>query len=587
MSPSGRRALLSAAPPPVALTPEEGRRTLGLDHKRVGFAYLWVALAALLLGGLMAMAIRWQWSWPGRPLPLVGPLTPSSYGSLFTLHGLVMIFFAVGPLLIGALGTLLLPLLVGTNNLAFPRMTRLAFWLYAASVVALLGGFLAPLGPASTGWTLYPPLASWVGSPGAGVTWALLALLLNSLSSAIASVNFLATIVGRRAPGLTLMRLPLTAWGLAYTALLNVLFLPILAAAGLLLLADRVLLGEVFVAGAAAQLRGGDPLIFQHLFWMFGHPEVYILILPAWGIIGDLVSHFGRRPPHWYRATILSMGAVVLLSGLVYAHHMFTTGLSPMLGKAFSTLTLLISLPSEILYLNWLFTLSRSRVRLQSPMLAALGAMAVFGLGGLTGLVLGAQTTDLVLHDTLWVVGHFHLTMGASSFLAVFAAFYFWFPRFTGRRMHEGLARLHAVGTTLLFLVTFGLMHASGWAGQHRRQVDPHDGGTFAAQRPLTKGTSHAAFLLGGWQLLFVGNLVWSMKRGRRATENPWEVGTLEWTCAPTPLPRGNFLETPHVLRGPHEYGRPEVLAALGRDWVGQAEQVQAQQPPPERGVRP
>jgi len=571
---SERATRLSAAPIPEDAPATVERLRRGLDHKRIGMAYVWIALGALLSGGLMAMAIRWQWTWPGSSLPLLGPLTPNAYGSLFTLHGLVMIFFAVGPLLMGGLATLVIPLLVGARNLAFPRLSRLGLWFYVASCLAMVAGLFAPLGPASTGWTLFPPLSSWVGSPGSGVTWALLALVLNSVSSCLVGVNVLGTIIGRRAPGLTLTRLPLTVWGLGFTALLNLVYLPVLLTGGLLLLADRTLGSEIFLAGANARLPAGDPLLFQHLFWMFGHPEVYILILPAWGLIGDLLAHFARRPPHWYRATVVSMSAVVVFSGLVYAHHMFTTGLSPFLNRAFSTFTLLISVPSLVLYLNWLFTISRARVRLQSPLVAAVGSVIVFGLGGMTGLVLGAQTTDVVLHDTLWVVGHFHLTMGASSFLAVFAAIYYWFPRFTGRRMSEALSNVHAVGTTLLFLLVFGLMHVSGAGGQHRRQVDPHDQGTFQNLRSLTVATSHAAFMLGAWQLLFVGNLGFSLLRGRKSEENPWEVGTLEWSAAPWPLPRENFLAIPQVVRGPHVYAEPALVQALGRDWVGQAEQV-------------
>ena len=586
MSVGGQRRRLAPAPmsPEAPATVDRLRR--GLDHKRIGRAYLWTAFGALLFGGLMAIAIRWQWVNPQASIPFLGQLTPSAYTALFTQHGLVMIFFAIGPLLMGAMGTLVLPLLVGARNLAFPRISRLSLWFYLASVGALVAGLFAPLGPANTGWTLYPPLSSWVGSPGSGVSWALLALILNGTSSCLVSANVLATLVGRRAPGMTFFRLPLTAWGLGYTALLNLMFLPILMAGGLLLMGDRLWGGEVFIAGAGARLPAGDPLLFQHLFWMFGHPQVYILILPAWGLIGDLFAHFARRPPHWYRATVSAMGAIVLLSGLVYAHHMFTVGLTSTLNRAFSTLTLLISLPSLVLYLNWLFTISRARVRLKSPMVGAICAALVFGLGGVTGLMLGAQTTDLQLHDTLWVVGHFHLTMGASSFLAVFAAIAYWFPRFTGRRMHEGWANLHLVGTAILFVAVFGLMHVSGWGGQHRRQVDPHDGERFAALRPVTVGTSHAAFLLGAWQLIFVGNFAWSLLRGPKSEQNPWEVGTLEWTAAPMPLPLENFPEIPTVLRGPHAYALSDLPPGASRDWIGQAERpAPSANPAPEGGA--
>ncbi|ADO68152.1 cytochrome c oxidase subunit I [Stigmatella aurantiaca] len=550
------------------------------DHKVVARWFLWAGLGFLAVGGLLAMLIRWQWAYPGRPVPLVGwalpesggALTPPTYTGVFTMHGLVMVFFAITPLLIGALGTFVVPLAVGARRMAFPRLSAVGFWVFAAGGGLVLASFGVRLGTAGAGWTSYPPLSTHVFTPGVGQTLVMVGVLCAAVSSFLGALNLLVTVVRCRAKGMTWGRLPLTVWGLFYTSVLNLLFLPVLAAATGLLLLDRLAGTRFFLAGAAEVGGGGDPLLYQHLFWMFGHPEVYILILPGWGMVGDLVSFFSRKPAHGYRGTVRAMGAVTALSGLVYAHHLFTSGLSPLLGRAFMALTLAISLPSAVMFLNWLMTLWQGSVRLTAPMLAALGAMGVFGLGGITGLTLGAVATDIPLHATLWVVGHFHLTMGAASFLATFAGLYFWFPKMFGRMWHEGLAKAHVVASTVLFVCVFGGQLAAGYAGQLRRLYDPYQYTYLKPLLGLNQWTSWAAFALGLAQGLFAVNLVWSLRRGRAATQNPWNVGTLEWTCAPSPPPEDNYPQVPVVLRGPHELSQPEVTAHLGRDWVGQSE---------------
>ncbi|MFP2928856.1 cbb3-type cytochrome c oxidase subunit I [Pyxidicoccus sp. 3LG] len=550
------------------------------DHKAVARRYLWSGLGFLLLGGLLALLIRWQWAWPGQPVPGLawalpesrGALTPPTYTAVFTMHGLIMIFFAVTPLLFGALGHFVLPLAIGARGLAFPRLSVLGYWVYAVGGALVLGSFVVRLGPASAGWTAYPPLSTPAFTPGLGQTLVTVAVLCAAASAFLYGLNFVVTVVRCRAPGMTWGRLPLTVWGLFFASVLNVLFVPVLAAATALLLMDRLLGTQFFVAGAAAVGGGGDPVVYQHLFWLFGHPEVYILILPAWGMVGDFVAFFSRRPAHGYRLTAVAMGTVTALSGLVYAHHLFTSGMSPLLGRAFMVLTLIISLPAEVMFLNWLMTLWRGSVRLTAPMLAALGTLVVFGLGGITGLALGAVATDVPLHGTLWVVGHFHLTMGAASFLAVFAGLYFWFPKMYGRAMHEGLAKAHVLSSAVLFIGVFGGQLAAGYAGQLRRLYDPYQYTYLKHLLPLNQWTTACALLLGAAQVLFVVNLVWTLRRGRVAEPNPWQVGTLEWTCAPSPPPEGNFERVPVVLRGPHALSQPEVLERLGRDWIGQAE---------------
>ncbi|MFL5347453.1 MAG: cbb3-type cytochrome c oxidase subunit I [Hyalangium sp.] len=556
-------------------------RLFSTDHKVVARQFLWAGLGFLAVGGLLAMIIRWQWAYPGRPVPGLGwalpssggAITPPAYTGVFTMHGLMMVFFAIAPLLIGALGNFVIPLAVGARGMAFPRLTALGFWVFATGGALVLASFFVRLGTASAAWTSYPPLSTHVFTPGVGQTLVMLGVVCSALSSFLGAVNYVVTVVRCRAPGMTWLRLPLTVWGLFLTSVLNLLFIPVVAAATGLLLLDRLADTRFFLEGAAVA-HGGDPMLYQHLFWMFGHPEVYILILPGWGMIGDLVAFFSRRPAHGYRGTVLAMSTVSVLSGLVYAHHLFTSGLSPMLGRAFSTLTLIISLPSTVMFLNWLVTVWRGSVRLTAPLLAAVSAMVVFGLGGITGLALGAVATDIPLHGTMWVVGHFHLTMGAASFLAVFAGLYFWFPKMFGRTLHAGLSKTHVVLTAVLFLCVFGGQLLAGYSGQLRRLYDPYQYQYLQHLLTLNKATSHAAFLLGLTQLLFVVNLVWSLRRGPVADANPWQVGTLEWTCAPSPPPANNYARVPVVVRGPHELSQPEGLELLGRDWIGQAEEL-------------
>ena len=549
------------------------------DHKMIGRQFLWTGLSLLALGGTLAMVIRWQWGFPGAPVPLIGgalfggkgAVTPSAYASLFTLHGLVMIFFAITPILIGALGNFLIPLQIGARDMAFPRLNAWSYWVYAASVGVLLASLFAPLGTASAGWTSYPPLSAGIGAPGIGQTLVLIALLLNGASSTMGAINYITTVLRERAPGMSLMRMPLTTWGLWLTAMLNLVFVPVLAAAMFLLLLDRCFGTQFFVAGAAAHAGGGDPILYQHLFWIFGHPEVYILILPAWGIIGDVISFFSRKPAHWYRGTVYSLVAVTLLSGTVYAHHMFVAGIRPMLGKAFMATTMSISLPAEILALNWINTMWRGSIRLTAPMLFALGTVFVFGVGGLTGLYLAAVATDIYLHDTLWVVGHFHLIMASATFLASFCGIYFWYPKMFGRKMNETLGRWHAVLSTVLLFLVFGGMLMAGYAGQPRRLFDPYQYDFVKPLLGLDRVTSLLAFALAASQLLFVYNFIVSLFRGEKAGDNPWEVGTLEWTC-PSPPPVHNFDTVPTVVRGPHAFAARELTPATGRDWAGQAE---------------
>jgi cytochrome c oxidase subunit 1 len=564
-------------PPPTSFV---RRYLFSTDHKVIAKQFLWAGLLFLLFGGLLAMVIRWQWAFPGQPVPLVGKLvfrasdgvvSPSAYNAVFTMHGLVMIFFAVTPLLIGAFGNLTIPLMIGARDMAFPRLNMLSFWTFLTSLVLIALSFFVELGTAAAGWTLYPPLSTKVGTPGSGQTLVIAAVFVTGAATVMGALNYVVTVIRFRAPGMGYMRMPLTVWGLWLTSVLNILFVPVLGAATLLLFLDRVFGTQFFIAGAASVRGGGDPILFQHLFWIFGHPEVYILILPAWGLVGDLVAFFSRKPAYWYRGSVWAMILITVLSAVVYGHHMFTTGMNPMLGKAFMTLTLIISAPAELLFLNWLHTIWKGSMRLPTPMLFTLGVVFVFALGGLTGLYLATISTDLYLHDTMFVVGHFHLTMAAATFLAIFAGIHFWFPKMFGRMLSERLGKWHFWLTAVLITLVFCGQLLVGYAGQPRRYWDPHQYQFLKHLGPANLWTSGFAFALAASQLLFVWNFFANVFRKPNAPANPWQVGSLEWTV-PSPPPAHNFDTIPTVVRGPHELSNPEVEKRLGRDWIAQNE---------------
>jgi cytochrome c oxidase subunit I len=566
------------------------RFVFSIDHKVIGRQFLFLGLGFLAIGGVMAMLIRWQLARPGAPVPLVGKLlfgasggviSPVAYTALFTMHGTIMIFFAVTPILIGGFGNFCLPLLLGARDMAFPRLNMASFWTMFAATAVLTASFFVPLGPPQAGWTAYATLSTTIGAPGPGQTLWVVAIYLNGASSVMGAVNYITTVLRMRAPGMTYLRMPLTVWGFFLTSILNALFVPVLAAAMVLLLFDRVLGTQFFIAGTTPGV-GGDPILYQHLFWLFGHPEVYILILPAWGIVGDLLSFFARKPVFGYRVTVGALIGVVVLSTVVYGHHMFTTGMSPLLGESFMLLTMIISVPTSLIVFSWLGTLWRGAIRMATPMLFCLGMVFTFGVGGLTGLYLADITADIYLHDTYFVVGHFHLIMASALLLSLFAAVYFWFPKMFGRMMSEGLGKLHFWLTFIPLNVVFMGQLVIGYEGMQRRLYDPSVYDFLKPLLPLNRGISHAAYLLGAAQLIFVLNFFWSLARGAPAAANPWEVGTLEWTVA-SPPPHHNFDQIPIVVRGPHELSHP-AARALGRDWLGQAELIEPAPTPAEPG---
>ena len=557
------------------------------DHKVIAKQFMWAGLVFLLFGGLLAMMIRWQWAFPGSKVPVLGIflrrsggiITPANYQSIFTMHGLIMIFFAITPLLIGMLGNFCIPLMIGARDMAFPFLNLLSFWTFLLSLVLITVSFFVQLGTAGAGWTTYAPLSTQIGTPGWGQTLVVMAIFVTGAATIMGGINYITTVIRLRAPGMGWWQVPGTVWGLWLTSILNVLFVPVLGASAILLTLDRTAGTQFFIAGAAGLQGGGDPLLFQHLFWIFGHPEVYILILPAWGVVIDMVSFFARKPAYFFKGSVIAMIAVTVLSAIVYGHHMFVTGMNPMLGKTFMLFTLIISVPAEVLFLNWLHTIWKGSIRMTSPMYFCLGVIFVFGLGGLTGIFLGTVSTDLYLHDTMFVVGHFHLTMAAAAFLAIFAGIYFWFPKMFGRMMDEKLARWHFWGSVVFITIVFTGQMLAGYSGQQRRLYDPFQYTYIKHLRGLNFWTSMAAFGLLFAQLPFIYNFFKSMVAGEKATQNPWQVGTLEWTHAASPPVHHNFDHIPYVHRGPHEFNHPDGLRLTGKDWLGQAEELPSATP--------
>jgi len=551
------------------------------DHKVIGKQFLWYGIFFLGVGGMMALLIRWTLAFPGEAFPVLGPLLfpdnggvvpPDTYAMLFTMHGTIMIFYAITPILIGAFGNFCIPLMIGARDMVFPTLNMLSFWLAVLSAVLLLAGLVTPLGAAAGGWTSYPTLSTLIGSPGVGQTLWALALFVVGISSIMGAINYITTVIVLRAPGMGYFDMPLTVWGLWLTAILNAIFLPVLGAGLLLLIFDRVFGTTFFLAGAAATSGTGDPILFQHVFWIFGHPEVYILILPAWGIVSDLLSFFARKPAFGAKSTALSMTAITILSTVVYGHHMYTTSMSPLLTQTFMALTMTISIPSAIFFANWLGTIWKGSIRFSTPMLFSLGVVFVFGLGGLTGLYLATVTVDFYLHDTYFVVGHFHYTMAASVLLGGFAGTYFWMPKMFGKMMNEFWGKVHFWITMVGLNGLFTGMMVVGYAGMHRRLYNPFVYDFLHKLIPINMFVTVCAIIMGASQIIFVINFVHAVFfKKENATQNPWEVGTLEWTI-PSPAPSHNFDVIPVVKCGPHELGNPNLTS--GRDFQYQTEEL-------------
>jgi cytochrome c oxidase subunit 1 len=550
------------------------------DHKVIGIQFMFTGLVFLVLGGLLAMAIRYQLAWPFQSMPVLGKvlfphtggaITPEFYTMLFTMHGTIMIFFVIIPLLTGAFGNFLIPLMVGAPDMAFPRLNMFGYWAMLPAIFCVIMSFFTAGGGPAAGWTAYPPLSTiHTAAPGSvsAQTWWLMALTWVGASSMMGAVNYVTTIIKMRAPGMTMMRMPLSIWALLIAALLQLFALPVLTAASILQILDREVGTGFFtptnlvvnqmnpeLAGAAA---GGQPLLWQHLFWFYSHPAVYIMVVPAMGMASDILSTHARKPIFGYKPMVYSMAAIAGLGFIVWGHHMFVSGMNPALGMTFMVSTIMIALPSAIKVFNWLGTLWGARIQLTTAMLNAMAFVALFIIGGLSGIWMAATPVDIYMHDTYIIVAHFHYVVFGGSVFAIWAGIYHWFPKMFGRVMNETLGKIHFIGSFVFTNGVFYMMHQLGMAGLMRRTADPYDYETYAHLQPLNQFITICAFCLFAWQIFFVVNFFHSMFWGKRVGRNPWKGCSLEWD-APSPPGHGNFDHKLVVHRGPYEYASPEV----------------------------
>jgi cytochrome c oxidase subunit 1 len=545
-----------------------------LDHKVIGLQYFFLALTAVFVGMLLSLLMRIHMIWPTTNWPLFGEIKPETYLSLLTMHGTIMVFFVLTTAPQGGFGNYVLPIQIGAPDMAFPVLNMLSFWTTFVGFVIMLAAFFVTGGAPLHGWTGYPPLSALQSAgPGEGLgadLW-ITSIAIFCVASLMGALNFITTTLDLRAKGMTMMRMPLTVWSWFITAILGLLAFGVLLSAGILLLLDRNMgtsfyVPLVVVNGQVLGHKGGSPLLWQHLFWFFGHPEVYIAILPGMGVASQVLSTFSRKPIFGYKAMVYAMLSIGFLGFMVWGHHMFMSGMSPYSAFAFSILTMCIGVPSAIKTFNWLGTMMKGRIRFQTPMLYAIGFVSLFVSGGLSGPFLAQPVLDIQLHDTYFVVGHFHLIMGVAAIFGIFAATYYWFPKMFGRMMNEMWGRIHFFITLAGTYAIFMPMHYLGMAGQTRRYSQFTEVAYQAKLLPLQTFMTYAAIITIAAQFIFVINLFWSMFKGPKASDNPWEATTLEWTTA-TPPPHDNFGGvTPVVHHGPYEFGVP----GAPRDYVMQ-----------------
>ena len=547
------------------------------DHKMIGLQYLWTALAFLFIGGALALGVRWQLGFPGAAIPIIGNLLPTTvavdgsiipggYNMLVTMHATIMVFFVVMPLLIGAFGNYLIPLQIGAGDMAFPLLNELSYWLYVLSGVILMAAFFVPGGAPGTGWTAYAPLSSvaaYNGTPMGQGLWGI-ALFVNGLSSIAGATNYVTTIVNMRAPGMKMFRMPLPVWSLFITAILLILAVPVLSAAAAMLFAD-LNLGTSFFSPQG----GGQPLLWQHLFWFFGHPEVYIMILPAMGLTSEILAVFSRKPIFGYKAMVYAMIAIGFLGFVVWGHHMFVSGMNLTLSAAFSVSTMVIAVPSAIKTFNWMGTIWRGSIEFTTAMCFALTFVSMFVIGGLSGIFMASTPVDLFVHHTYFIVAHFHYVLFGGSIFAIFGAIYFWFPKMFGRMLGETLGKWHFFLTFVFFNLTFFPMHNLGLGGMMRRIADPTVYDHLRQLQPLNQLCTIGAMGLGLTTFVFLWNVISSLRNGKKAGNNPWNSNTLEWTVA-SPPGHGNFPVTPVVYHGPYEYSVP----GIEKDFLMQTEKA-------------
>ncbi len=538
----------------------------------MGILYGFTGLLFLLLGFSIMMLMRWQLAFPGQPIPFIGSwfgqdrapggiMLPEFYNQLGAMHGTIMVFLGVVPIVVGAFGNYLVPLQIGAPDMAFPKLNLMSYWLYVLGGLCALSSFFMPGGAAQSGWTSYPPLADIATT---GQTFWLIAIIFLALSSMLNSINIITTIVQLRAKGMTFMRLPFFVWAQFITGFLLLLAFPALEAASVLQLMDRLagtsffLPSGLVVSGQPLSVSGGgSPLLWQHLFWFLAHPEVYVLILPAMGIVAEILANNTRKPLWGYRSMVYATIFLGFMSFIVWAHHMFLTGMGTIISGFFQATTMIISIPSVVILLALLISLWGGSIRFTTPMLFALAFLPMFGIGGLTGLPLGLTISDIPLHDTYYVIGHFHYIVAPGTVFAIFGGIYYWFPKLTGRKMNDVLGRIHFAGSLVFMNGVFFPMFILGLAGVSRRLWD---GG---AQYQFAQHVLHwhefmsiSAWLLAVFQIPFIVNLFWSIRKGKKVRENYWDATTLEW-AASSPPPHGNFFPLPEVYRSPYEYSVP------------------------------
>jgi len=548
------------------------------DHKMISKQFLITAIIMAVVGMILSILFRLQLAWPGKSFTVLnfflgdkwapnGVLDPNMYLALVTIHGTIMVFMVLTGGLSGTFSNLLIPLQIGARDMASGFLNMLSYWFFFASSLIMFLSLFVETGPASAGWTVYPPLSALpqaMPGSGLGMTLWLASMALFIVSSLLGSLNYIVTIINLRTRGMSMLRLPLTIWAFLITATIGVLSFPVLLAAALLLILDRSFgtsfyLSDIFISGQALEQTGGSPILYQHLFWFLGHPEVYIIILPSFGIVSEVISVNSRKPIFGYRAMIGSLIAIAFLSCIVWGHHMYVTGMNPFLGSVFVFTTLLIAIPSAVKVFNYLTTLWKGNIQYTPGMLFAVGMVSTFISGGLTGIIVADSALDVNVHDTYFVVAHFHIVMGVSAILAMFAGVYHWFPRMFGRIMNKRLGYIHFWLTFISVYGVFFPMHFLGLAGVPRRYYSNEAFALFDGLQSINVIITGFVILGAFAQVLFLFNFFYAIFKGNKSPQNPWRANTLEWT-APVEHIHGNWPgPLPVVERWPYDYSRPDM----------------------------
>jgi len=555
------------------------------DHKMIAKQYLFTGMFMGVIGVFMSLLFRLQLAYPDQSFSIIeaflgkggegGQMTPDMYMGLVTIHGTIMVFFVLTAGLSGTFSNLLIPLQIGARDMASGFLNMISYWLFFLSSLVMFISIFVHTGPAAAGWTIYPPLSALpqaMSGSGLGMTLWLVSMAIFIASSLMGSLNYIVTVLNLRTKGMKMTRLPLTIWAFLITAIIGVISFPVLLSAALLLIFDRSFgtsfyLSDIFIQGEVLHYKGGSPILFEHLFWFLGHPEVYIILLPALGITSEVISTNARKPIFGYRAMIGSIMAIAFLSTIVWGHHMFVTGMNPFLGSVFTFTTLLIAIPSAVKAFNYITTLWRGNLQLNPAMLFSIGMVSTFITGGLTGLILGDSALDINVHDTMFVVAHFHLVMGISALFGMFAGVYHWFPKMYGKMMNKDMGYLHFWITAISAYGVFFPMHFTGLAGLPRRYYSNTAFPIFDDLLHINKVMTVFALIGGAAQLIFLANFFFSIAKGRKAEKNPWKGNTLEWT-APVEHMHGNWPgEIPEVHRWAYDYSKTDENGEL---WGGQ-----------------